>query len=164
MKILNVILLLFSMSAFADFSESHSGLCQTSEVKTLMGNTGNCQLALASVDVNQVSSHCEGKISDITCRVMMLKTSDSASMNLSCGDENAPILTQILAAEVLSYNVSAIVRTPKEEFVVVDDPNEYHLFSHPALDVQLSLGNMTKAKMVLTLQDRMITLTNVKCQ
>lgn len=85
-------------------------------------------------------------------------------MNLICGEADSPLLTQVLEAEVLSYNVSAIVTNSSGDSLIINDPLEYHLFSNPALDVQLSVGEKTKAKMILSLQDRSIELTNVICE
>ena len=164
MKTIITFSLLFSFSAIADFSDEHVSLCTSSEVQKLVGKNGNCLLVLAPTNVVEVSRTCEGKLSDITCRVMMLKTSDSASMNLICGEAESPLVTQVLPAEVLSYNVSAVVATSSGKTVIINDPQEYHFLSNPALDVQLSLGEKTKAKMVLTLQDRSIELTNVTCE
>lgn len=155
--------LLLSFSAFADFSEEHTSLCTSVEAQKLVGKKGNCQLVLAPTDVMEVSRNCEGKLSDIKCRVMMLKTSGIASMNLVCGEAETPLLTQILPAEVLSYKVSAIVTTSSGDSVVINDPKQYHLLSSPALEVQLSLGETTNAKVVLNLQNKSIALTDVVC-
>lgn len=129
-----------------------------------MGKTGHCQLALSAIDTTQVSNRCTGKLADISCQVMMLKSSDSSSMTLVCGETDTPLLSQVLDAEVLSYNVSAVVKTSSGDFKTINDPNEYHLLSNPALEVHLARGTTTKAKMILTLQDRSITLTDVNCQ
>lgn len=151
MKTLIASALFISFSAFADFSSVHEVLCP--------GDRGNCQIILAPKEVPQISQVCQGKLADISCRVMMLKTSDSATMNLSCGDEESPLLTQVLSAEVLSYNVASV----KGERIL-NDPNDYHLFSNPALSVHLSSGEKLKAQMVLTLQERSITLSDVICE
>ena len=149
MKTILALSLFASVSAFADFSDEHKSLCSSK---------ANCQLVLAPVEVVEMGRTCRGKLSDINCKVMMLKTSDSASMNLICGEAESPILTQVLNAEVISYNVSAV-----SDSSVTSDPNLYHLFSHPALDVHLTVGESTKAKMILSLQDRSIALSNVTC-
>lgn len=164
MKTLIAISVLFSFSALADFSDEHSGLCHTSGVKRLMGKTGSCQIALSKIDTVQLTTSCRGMLSDISCRVMMLKSSDSSSMNLICGDADTPLVSQVLNAEVLSYNVSAIVKTSAGDFKAINDMNEYHLLSNPALEVHLARGETTSAKMVLNLQDKSITLTNVICE
>jgi hypothetical protein len=164
MKILIAISLLFTFTAFADFTDAHTGLCQSVEAKKFMGKTGTCQLALSPITTNQVSNSCTGKLADISCRVLMLKTTDSASMNLICGDADSPLVSQVLDAEVLSYNISAVVKSSTGEFTTINDPNEYHLLSNPALEVQLTRGASTKAKMVLTLQDRAISLSDVICE
>lgn len=158
-----IFLSLLSLPAFADFSDDHTKLCSTPEVKKLMGKTGSCRIIIAPNDIPEVSGHCEGKLSDITCRVMVLKTSDSASMNLLCGEESSPLLTQVLDADVLSYNVAAIVETSRGEFVTMNDPKDYFLLSSNALDVQLARGENMQGKMVLTLQDRSIALSGVTC-
>jgi hypothetical protein len=164
MKTIIAISILISFSAFADFSDEHTGLCQTQEVKKLMGKSGNCQLALASVITTQVSNRCTGKLADISCQVMVLKSADSSSMTLICGDVDSPLVSQILEADILSYNVSAVVKTSAGDFKTINDPNEYHLLSNPALEVHLARGDTTKAKMILTLQDRSIPLSEVVCE
>lgn len=155
--------LILSLPALADFGSDHESLCASPEVKKLRGSKGSCQLIIAPVDVTEVSSKCEGKLADISCRVMALKTSDSASMTLVCGDDASPLLSQVLDADVISYNVSAIVKTPAGDYVTINDPNEYHLLSNPALDLQVSQGERTEGKMVLTLQDKSIELKDVVC-
>lgn len=156
-------LLLLPFSAFADFSDEHKTLCTSVEAQKLVGRKGNCQLVLSPMNVMEVSRNCEGKLSDVKCRVMMLKTSETSSMNLLCGEAETPLLTQILPAEVFSYKVSAVVTTSSGDSVVINDPKQYHLLSSPALEVQLSLGETTNAKMVLNLQDKSIPLTDVVC-
>ena len=164
MKTLIALSLFFSLSAFADFSEVHKDLCKSGEAKKLMGSKGSCQLVLAPADVPEVAGHCQGKLADITCRVMVLKTTDSASMNLICGEIDQPLLTQILEAEVLSYSVSALVKTSAGDYVTINDPREFHLLSNPALDVQLSRGENVQGKMVLTIQDKSVELSDVTCE
>jgi hypothetical protein len=92
MKTLISLTLFLSFSAFADFSSVHEVLCP--------GDKGNCQLILAPKEVTQISQVCIGKLADISCKVMMLKTTDSATMNLICGDEESPLLSQVLSAEI----------------------------------------------------------------
>lgn len=129
-----------------------------------MGKEGSCQLTLSKIDTPQMSSTCEGKLTDIICKVMMLKSTDSSSMNLVCGDSDSPLVSQVIPAQLLSYNVSAVVKTSKGDFVTINDPKEYHLFSGSALEVQLARGETVNARMVMTLQDKAISLTDVKCQ
>lgn len=129
-----------------------------------MGTKGSCQVVLAPTPTVEVSGRCEGKLSDITCRVLVLKTSDSASMNLVCGELDSPLLTQVLEADVLSYNVSAVIKNSAGEYETINDPKEYHLLTNPALEVQLSQGEKINGKMILTLQDRSISLTDVVCE
>ncbi len=164
MKHLIALTLLCSLSAYADFSEDHEKICKSKEAKTLMGNKGSCQVVLAPTPTVEVSGRCEGKLSDITCRVLVLKTSDSASMNLVCGELDSPLLTQVLEADVLSYNVSAVIKNSDGEYETINDPKEYHLLTNPALEVQLSQGEKINGKMILTLQDRSISLTDVVCE
>lgn len=164
MKIFLPLLIILTLPAWADFTEEHTGLCQSSEAKKLMGKKGTCQLVLGGIEAQQVSNSCTGKLADISCKVMMLKSSDSASMNLICGDADSPLVSQVLDASVMSYNISAVVKSSNGEFKTINDPNEYHLLTNPALEVQLARGTTTKAKMVLTLQDRAITLTEVVCE
>ena len=145
-----ILSLLLSSSAFADFSSEHESLC---------GKTEKCQLILAPKEVTQISHTCVGKLADMNCRVMMLKTSDSASMNFLCGDAESPLLNQVLNAEVLSYNVASVSGTS-----VTNDSADYHLFSSPALNVLISSSGNVSAKMILTLQERSLTLTDVVCE
>ena len=112
----------------------------------------------------QVSGRCEGKLSDITCRVLVLKTSDSASMNLVCGELDSPLLTQVLKADVLSYRISALIKNSAGEYQTINDSRNYHLLSNPALDVQLAQDEKMNGKMVLRLQARSISLTDVICE
>ena len=163
MKTFVALALIFSVSAFADFSDDHLKICSTPEVQKLIGKSGSCRIVIAPNDISEVSGHCEGKLSDITCRVMVLKTSDSATMNLLCGEESSPLLTQVLDADVLSYNVAAIVKTSKGEYLTINDPKDYFLLSSSALDVQLARGEAMAGKMILTLQNRSITLKDVSC-
>lgn len=155
--------LLLSLPVLADFGSDHESLCSSPEVKKLMGSKGQCQLILAPVDITEVSSHCEGKLADISCRVMALKTSDAASMTLVCGDDASPLLSQVLDAEVISYNVSAIVKTSVGDYITINDPNTYHILSNPALDLQISSGESTSGKMILTIQNKSIELKDVVC-
>lgn len=164
MKTILALSILISFSAFADFSEDHVKLCETKEAKKLMGTKGNCQVVVAPKETVEVSGHCEGKLADITCRVMVLKTSESASMNLICGEIASPLLTQVLDAEVLSYTVSAVIKTSAGEYETIIDPKEYHVLSNPALDVQLAQGEKIKGKMILTIQDKSIPLSDVVCE
>ncbi|MES2528654.1 MAG: hypothetical protein V4598_16340 [Bdellovibrionota bacterium] len=164
MKTFFALSLLISFSSFADFSDEHTKICESVEVKKLMGTKGSCQVVLAPNPTVEVSGRCEGKLADITCRVMVLKTSDSASMNLLCGELDSPLLTQVLEAEVLSYNVSALIKTSAGEYVTINDPKEYHVLTNPALDVQLAQGEKINGKMILTLQDRSIPLSDVVCE
>jgi hypothetical protein len=156
--------LLLSLSAYADFTDEHATLCSTPDVHKLMGKNGSCQIVIGKVDTNQVSGRCEGKLSDITCRVSILKTSDSTSMTLVCGDTTSPLLSQVLQADILSYNVSALVKNGKGETVTINDPKTYHVLSNPALEVQLAQGENVQGKMILTLTDKSIQLSNVVCQ
>ncbi len=164
MKTLIALSLLISFSALADFTDEHTGLCQSAEARKLIGKTGTCQLAMGGIQVSQVSSTCTGKSGKINCRVMMLKSSDSASMTLICGDADTPLLSQVLPADVMSYNVSAVVKTSTGEFQTINDPNDYHIFSNPALEIQLTRGSSTKANITLTIHDRAITLDDVTCE
>lgn len=164
MKFLIALSLLFSLSAYADFGDEHADLCSSPEAKKLMGSKGSCQLVLAPMKVTEVSAHCEGKLSDITCRVMVLKTSDSASMTLVCGDVDSPLLSQVLEAEVVSYTASAIVKKSNGDYATINDPKDYHLLSNAALDVELIHGEKLDAKMVLTLQNKSIALKDVVCE
>ncbi len=164
MKTILAFSLLVSFSAFADFSDEHTKICESQEAKKLVGSKGSCQVVLAPTPTVEVSGRCEGKLADITCRVLVLKTSDSASMNLLCGELDSPLLTQVLEAEVLSYNISALIKTSSGEYITINDPKEYHVLSNPALDVQLAQGEKIKGKMILTLQDRSIPLTDVVCE
>ncbi len=148
----------------ADFSEEHRKICDSKEAKALMGTKGSCQMILAPSPTVQVSGRCEGKLSDITCRVLVLKTTDSASMNLVCGELDSPLLTQVLSADVLSYRVSALIKKSSGEYQTINDSKDYHLLSNPALEVQLAQGVKMNGKMVLTLQDRSIALTDVICE
>jgi hypothetical protein len=164
MKTLIAFSLLLSFSAFADFSDEHQALCHSPEVVKLMGKKGSCQLAIAPVVTNQISSHCTGKLADLSCRVLMLKTSDSASMNLNCGDQENSLLSRVLDADVLAYNVSAVVKKSDGDYVTINDPKEYFLLSNPSLDVHLTKGQSLSAKMILTIQDKAIELTEVVCE
>ncbi len=164
MKTILALSLLLSFSAIADFSDDHVKICESKEARNLIGTKGSCQVIIAPKVTVEVSGHCEGKLSDITCRVLVLKTSDSASMNLVCGEMDSPLLTQVLEAEVLSYNVSAVIKTSSGEYVTINDPKEYHILSNPALDVLLAQGEKINGKMILTLQNKSIPLTNVVCE
>ncbi len=164
MKALIALSFLLSFTAQADFGSEHSGLCSSPEVKKLMGAKGSCQIMLAPTKTKEVSGRCVGKLADISCRVMVLKTSDVASMTLICGDMDSPLLSQVLAADVLSYQTSAIVKTSSGEYVTLNDPREFHLLSNPALEVQLVRGDKIEGKMVLSLQERSIELKDVSCE
>jgi hypothetical protein len=164
MKYMIALTLLFSVSAMADFSVDHEKICTSKEAKSLMGTKGSCQMILAPVPTVQVSGRCEGKLSDITCRVLVLKTTDSARMNLVCGELDSPLLTQVLKADVLSYRVSALIKNSEGEYQMINDSRDYHLLSNPALDVQLARGEKMNGKMILTLQNRSISLTDVICE
>lgn len=163
MKTLIALSLLISFSAFADFSDEHSKFCESAEAKSLMGKAGSCQLVLGPVQRKELSASCEGKLSDISCRVMMLKTTESTSMTLTCGDVDSPLMAQVLPADITSYTISAIIKNSEGKIVTLNDPNEYHLISNPALDVHLVQNTKLEGKMILTLQDKMIALKEVKC-
>jgi hypothetical protein len=163
MKTLIALSLLLSFSAFADFADDHAKFCESTEAKSLMGKNGTCQLVLGPVQKNEMSASCEGKLADISCRVMMLKTFNTVSMTLICGDVDSPLLAQVLPAEIVSYNISAVIKNAEGKITTLNDPNEYHLLSNPALDVHLTRGTKTEGRMIMTLQDKMIELKNVTC-
>lgn len=165
MKTLAALWFMVSLSAFADYGAGHAELCASSEAKRLMGTNGLCQIVLSPVRLTEFSARCEGKLADISCRVMLLKTSESASMTLVCGEDTTPLLSQVLEAETISYTVSAVVKMAAGDYVTINDPRDYHLFSNPALEVQLGkTQSSTEGKMRLTIQQKSIVLTDVTCR
>jgi hypothetical protein len=169
-SLLALSLVLVSSVAFADPSEKHQKNCETPEAKSLMGTTGSCRIILAAKKIEKQGVCIGTFMGSLPCAVSYVAVPEGAAMNLTCGtDANAPVINQDMEAESAGYNVATLIRKADGQDVVVNDKNEYSLFTNRMLDVSImdttvAGVKVSTATILLSLQSGQVALSNVTCK
>lgn len=161
------VLALFSLNSFAlDLAEKHQSLCESAEVKEIIGEKGSCRIAISLSDVGDKQGVCIGKYMGVLpCSAIYISMPDVAGIKLVCGDPEKPALDQIVAAQAKNYTVAAVVTKENAQETVINDPAIYTYFDSNLVKVVLSESeSLASGTITLNLQTGPVDLSDVKCQ
>jgi hypothetical protein len=157
-----------SESVLADRGEEHyKEICETEEVKSLVGAKGLCTIVL-SPSTKVLKGTCHGiLLGQIPCVISYDTASSNGTtgMSIICGDEKKPILNQKLEILAKVYEAKGIVRSTEGKFSVKKD-NAVHAIIQSVL-VEMKVSETTESKeasIVFTIRDTPNSMTNVVCE
>lgn len=162
-SILALVVALSSTLSFADIATE----LQKKNCGLALSNL--CRVIVAPKKIEK-QGYCVGMfMTSLPCVVSFISVKEGAAMNLTCGtDPKKPVLNQDMAAEAIGYNVATLRRDGEGNDEVINDRNDYSMFSNRMVEVMLtdSIENgvkTTSGTVELTLQMGPVALTNVTC-
>lgn len=161
--ILAFVVALTSSLALADIAEE----LQKKNCGQALSNS--CRVIVAPKKIEK-QGYCVGMfMTSLPCVVSFISVKEGAAMNLTCGtDPKKPVLNQDMAAEAIGYNVATLRRDGEGTDEVINDKNDYSMFSNRMVEVMLTDSEVNGVKTTtgtvqLTLQMGPVSLTNVTC-
>ncbi len=160
-----------SQVAIADRGLDHDKeICQSPEVKALVGTKGLCNIVMAPAS-SALKGTCKGILmGQIPC-VVSYDTSvatGQAGMKVFCGEAQKPILEQKLMILSNVYQVKGIVRSAEGKFSVKKDSVTHGIIQSGLIEMMVSETSgdapSKKAGIVFTIRDVPNAMTNVVCE
>lgn len=148
--IIMLVLSLISVSALAqDLAESHAQICEDSK--------DPCRVVF-SINPKALSGVCTGKLKNETLCTITYVVGASSAVKVMCGIQN-----EIMMAQGHSYNVSALVGSGENEFLM-KDPTLYTSIEAKSLRMFMAQnGTSVAAQILIKDKNSASLLTEVKC-
>lgn len=160
-------LALLSLNSFAlDLALEHQSLCESAEVKSMMGSKGACRIVFGTAQASEAQGVCLGKFRNaMPCRVTFLASAEMTGLQIICGtDFQKPALNQTVRAAASSYTVAAVINKENQSQVVINEKGSNTVLDSTVLSLVLSKQeSITKGRIILNLKSGPEELSEVQC-
>ncbi len=141
--------------------------CETSEVKSMIGENGSCRVIIAPQKLQSPKKGvCIGTFKNVLpCVINYFSTNGVGAIGLTCGtDPENPSIDQEFRAEAVNFSVATLINTAAGNDIVIEDKMNYMSLTSRMVEVFVTeSATEAKAKITLKLGSLDSDLSDVTC-